>query len=497
MTAEPSIGHQIRNLGASLGSRTAITDARRTTSWRDLDALTNRLARALGEAGVSFGDLVSVALPNSIEFAETCIAIWKLGATPQPVSPDLPPPELRGVLELARCPLVVAERRADIDARRLVVPAELPLEDYSPLPLRDLISPSWKAPTSGGSTGMPKLIISTEPGRVDLSAPAPFGMPSHGCQVVPGPLYHNAPFSAAFHGLFRGNHIVLLPRFNPEATLEAIQANRADFIILVPTMMHRIARLPSEVLQSVDMSSLKMLWHMAAPCPDWLKQWWINWLGADRVFELYGGTEGQAVTAIRGDEWLLHRGSVGRPGIGEMIVLRDDGTEADVGEDGEIFMRRDAHGTETYRYRGATARRLPGGWESLGDIGRFDEDGFLYITDRRGDMIVSGGANVYPAEVENALSEHPDVASCAVVGVPDADRGRSVHAVVQLRAEVAEDVLVDFLATRIARYKIPRSFEFVSEPVRDDAGKVRRSRLVESHLGGSLNARSQPTATDR
>ena len=171
--------------------------------------------------------------------------------------------------------------------------------------------------------------------------------------------------------------------------------------------MGRIWRLPEEVRARYDVSSLKTVWHLAAPCPAWLKEEWIAWLGEDMVMELYGGTEGQARTIITGREWLAHKGSVGRvyPG-GEMKAVDAQGNDLPPGQTGEIYMRRAADVPPTYRYVGAEARTLPGGWESLGDIGWFDEDGYLYLADRRTDMILVGGANVYPAEVEAAIDEH-------------------------------------------------------------------------------------------
>jgi bile acid-coenzyme A ligase len=197
---------------------------------------------------------------------------------------------------------------------------------------------------------------------------------------------------------------------------------------------------------------------------------------------LYAGTEAQAVTIIRGDEWLEHRGSVGRVSSGQMQVLHPEThEELPAGEMGEVFMR--TTGAPTYRYLGADAFRIADGWESLGDMGWFDADGYLYLGDRKGDMILSGGANIYPAETESALGEHPAVVSSAVIGLPDEDLGQVVHAVVQVDpavglAGIDEDELRRFLSERIVRYKVPRSFEFTLDVVRDDAGKVRRSALA-------------------
>jgi bile acid-coenzyme A ligase len=221
--------------------------------------------------------------------------------------------------------------------------------------------------------------------------------------------------------------------------------------------------------------------HLGAPCPEWLKQAWIDWLGPDRILEVYAATEVQALTVIDGREWLRHRGSVGRPVMGEIRVLDSDGGQAPPGTVGEIWMRRGTGQPPPYRYIGATARTRPDGWESVGDMGRLDDEGYLYLADRQADMILVGGSNVYPAEVEAALEAHPAVLSACVVGVPDEDLGAVPHAVVQLAGEFSEEALVAHLRTRLASYKLPRSFQRVDVPLRDEAGKVRRSAWRTTH----------------
>lgn len=300
--------------------------------------------------------------------------------------------------------------------------------------------------------------------------------------LIPAPLYHNAPFGMMMTGTAMGCHVVLTPRFDPEGTLAEIERRGATWLYLVPTMMTRIWRLPAEVRGRYDVSRVETLWHMAAPCPPWLKEAFIHWFTGGEVMELYAGTEAQAVTIITGSEWLTHRGSVGRVAFGEMKVFGEDGRELPPGEVGEIYMRRAEGLPETYRYVGAQAKTLPGGWESLGDLGRFDEEGYLYLADRRTDMILVGGSNVYPAEIEAALEEHPAVQSCAVIGLPDEDLGASIHAIVNAHGEVTADDLRAHLSSRLVTYKQPRSYEFVDEPVRDDAGKVRRTALRDARI---------------
>lgn len=439
------------------------------------------MARELLSLGVDHGDFVTVALPNSVEWFVAYVACWNVGAIPQPVSAKLPARELAAIVELANPKVVIGAPGAAAD----LLPAtttHLPIghvsnSDFADTPLPDATSPAWKAPTSGGSTGRPKLIVSGDPAVYDTEVARPLGLTEDGCLVMPGPLYHNGPGVWACQAFLAGNHVVLLPRFDAEQTLAAIEQYRCDVTYMVPTMMKRVLRLDDEVRLGFDLSSLRVLWHLAEPCPAWLKEAFIEWLGAERIFELYAGTEAQAVTIITGSEWLEHRGSVGRVTSGEMKICDEDGNGLPTGEKGEVWMRSTRE-APTYTYLGADAKTLDGGWESLGDIGWFDDDGYLYLGDRVADMILSGGANIYPAEVEAAMNEHALVHSCAVIGLPHDDRGNDVHAIVQAdESEVSQPELLEFLAERLAVYKLPRTVEYVSNPLRDDAGKVRRSAL--------------------
>ncbi len=477
-----SIGARLKEIAAEKPDAPAITSQDVTLTWVELHLRTNRMARGLVAKGVKFGDFVTIALPNGIEFVETCYACWKIGAVPQPVSSRLPASELAAIVELAEAPIVVSD--APMAAPRPVVSsADLLAASADESDLPDAVSPSWKAPTSGGSTGRPKLIVSGTAGLTPKGgASASFWRhTADTVALMPGPLYHNGPFSNVFAALNAGGHVIVMPKFDAEATLRDVERHRANWIYLVPTMMSRIWRLPNR--EQYDVSSLKTVWHLAAPCPPLLKEQWIGWLGADAIWELYGGTEAQAATIISGPEWLSHRGSVGRvaPG-GEMQAFDADGHPLPPGETGEIYMRREAHLPPTYRYVGAEARTLPGGWESIGDIGRFDADGYLYLADRRTDMILVGGANIYPAEIEAALDEHPLVASSAVIGLPHEELGNLVHAIVQPRPGLDLEDLKRHLAERLVIYKQPRTFELVAENVRDDAGKVRRTALRDERV---------------
>ena len=478
-----SLGARLSQLAAQRPHRPAVSDQVRTVTWEDLDRRTNRLARGLEAAGVRAGDLVTVGLPNSVDFIEACFGLWKAGATPQPISFRLPAHEAEAVMDLAQTPILIASDTIESARSRYDVPSLLALSDDDS-PVEDRIAPYYKAPTSGGSTGRPKLILSGGPG---VFTPSPDGIGAYrttgdDVMIMPGPLYHNGPFTSSFGGLQQGAHLVVLPRFDAEETLKAVDRHKGTWIYLVPTMMGRIWRLPDEVKARYDLSSLKTAWHLAAPCPPWLKEAWIDWLGPEVIMELYAGTEALAVTIITGTEWLEHRGSVGKVSVGEMAAFDAAGARLPAGEIGEIYMRRPEGTPPSYHYRGATARTLPGGWESLGDIGSFDEEGYLYLADRRADMILVGGSNVYPAEIEAALDEHPLVQSSAAIGLPDEDLGNRVHAIVQPRPGLTEEALREHVRTRLVSYKQPRTYEFVQENIRDDAGKVRRTQLRAERL---------------
>jgi bile acid-coenzyme A ligase len=429
------------------------------------------------ELGVHEGDLVTLALPNGIEFAESVFAIWKLGATPAPISPALPDRERNAIIALADPALVVGVPDGTDGGRAYLPEGFQPSADIEDTPiLPHRVSPSWKAPASGGSTGTPKVIVSTQSSDFSLEAGRAMGMRDGGVVLVPGPLYHNAPFGMLAAAIAAGSHVVLLRRFEAVAALDAIGRYQVDQTTLVPTMMLRMWRALQENPDRFDITSLRTVWHMAASCPPWLKEAWIKLIGPENLFEMYGSTEGQARTIITGTEWLEHRGSVGKPNRGEIRILDDDGRELPPGEVGEIFLRPPQGSPPTYRYIGALPT-VRGGWESLGDLGWMDGEGYLYISDRRTDMIVTGGANVYPAEVEAAIVEHPAVDSAVVVGIPDEDLGRVVHAVVQTGKALDVGELRDFISQRLVRYKVPRTFRFVNHSLRDDAGKVRRSAI--------------------
>jgi bile acid-coenzyme A ligase len=483
MAAPISYPAQLAALATADPDRCMITCGDERATRVEFDAASNRLARDLRSRGVGEGDMVTVALPNSVSWFVAVAASWKLGAIPQPVSARLPHRELEAIVDLADSRVILGADPGTFGTRTCLPVGHRADPSISDARLPDAVSPAWKAPTSGGSTGRPKLIVSGDAATLDPAAPSLLGFGPDGCLVMPGPLHHNGPIVWACGALLSGSHVVVLPRFDAEATLAAIEMHRADVVYLVPTMMRRIWRLPTDVRLGYDLSSLRVVWHLAEPCPPWLKEAWIDWLGPERIVELYGGTEAQTATVITGNDWLEHRGSVGRPAEGTVQIADADGNELPAGAEGEVWLRSVGRTTPSYRYLGARARARDGGWESLGDVGWLDADGYLYLGDRLTDMILSGGANIYPAEVESALQEHPEVRSCAVIGLPDDDLGQVVHAIVEPENDdVDVPELVAFLGERLVRYKVPRTVELVHEPLRDDAGKVRRSALRAARL---------------
>lgn len=472
----PTIGTQISQLAALAPDEPAVSCDGHTITRAELDRSTNRLARAYAERGVGLGDYVTIVLPNSVEWIQAAVACWKLGAVPQPLSPRLPEAEFEGLLGLRRSALLVGRDHPGTPS----VPAGF-VPETSDAALPEAVSPCWKSMASGGSTGRPKLIEAGGDSRVPPAIGYPLGMQEGDTTLVPVPLTHNTGFTTALIALIMRQHLVLMSRFDPHEFLATIGRHRVSFLVTVPTIMQRLLPVYRADPGSYDLSSLRRLWHLAAPCPPAVKQAWIDLIGPEKVWELYGGTELQALTFISGDQWLTHPGSVGQVVSGEMKVLDDDGNECPPGVVGEIYMRPNPGSAPTYRYIGSTAKSRDG-WDSLGDLGYFDADGFLYLSDRRVDMFTVGGRNVYPAEIENALSAHPEVLSCLVVGVPDGDLGQVPYALVHTASGSTLDAAAvhSFVADRLAAYKVPRIVEFVDAPLRDDAGKARRTAVRDT-----------------
>lgn len=465
----------------------AFTFAGDTLTFAEMDAAANRMARALSARGVGAGDTVILSMGNRPAYPQAIYALWKLGATPAPISQRLTPTEFGQLVALARPRMIVGTAdKACGETPLFDVDLPLPegLDDH-PLPVA--ISSPGKILGSGGSTGRPKLIVDPKDSRWGADKAVPY-RPAGSTILNAGPIYHTAPFAFTVVALAEGCHVVCMERFDAVEWLRLAERHRATFATMVPTMMSRVAKLDPAVSQAADLSAFQVIMHSSAPCPEEVKRWWLARVAPRVLHEVYGGTERMGATLINGEEWLAHPGSVGRAVGGDAIVIMgDDGVPLPPGEIGEIFFRRAAGPGTGYRYIGAESR-IRGDLDGMGDMGWIDADGYLYIADRRTDMILVGGVNVYPAEVEAAIEQLPDVLCAAVIGLPDADIGNRVHAIVELapdRTAPAAEAALAFIAPAIeslAPFKRPRSVEFTHERLRDDAGKVRRGALRAARM---------------
>jgi bile acid-coenzyme A ligase len=457
----------------------AISYPGETLSWAELDARSAAAARRLIALGVEPDDFVAIALPNGVDHHVSAFAAWRAGATPCILPKKLPGRELAQIVELAAPRVLIRDGGEPVDGVTQIAPGG---DDSTVALPPDLAAAQWKAVASGGSTGRPKLIVDHGPARYDerlQGMNALLGMPRGGAMLNPGPLYHNAPFLFTSLALLAGTRVVGMNRFDPEEALRLVERERVEWMCLVPTMMHRIWSLPPDVRARYDLSSLRMVVHLGAPCPPWLKRAWIDWLGPERILEVYAGTEGAAIL-ITGEEWLLKPGSVGKAPPEVLSVRDEDGNLCPPGVVGEIFFAPET--ATRFHYVGADPRLDGEGRMSLGDLGYVDEDGYLFLSDRRTDLILRGGANIYPAEVEAALIEHPAIRDAVVLGLPCDDYGARVHAVIQLAAELPLEEIHAFVRTRLAGYKCPESYELVDAALRDEAGKVRRAALRDERL---------------
>ncbi len=476
---------RIRVLGRERRDAVAVTfvdqhGTKRPLTWGHLDRRSNQLGRAMAARGVGLGDRIGLELPNSVEMVEAVLAAWKVGASPVPVRWDLPDWERGRVADVLGAALMVGTDGPDLFAEASALSDD-------PLPL--VVSPSVSGICSSGSTGTPKIIMDHTPAVLTAMNAQPFPT-AWGVDVgpqrilIPTALYHTNGF-AQFTYLLVGDSLTLMVKFDAALAVDLIEQERITAFTATPTMLARMARLPD--IERRDLSSLVWVQQGAASFPPALVRTWIDLIGGERLYMCYGMTERLGLTAIRGDEWLDHPGSIGRGFRGtELRILDEQQREVPVGEVGEIYLRSPSTGK--YGYLGSS-RALPmtaDGFATTGDLGRLDDEGYLYIADRRVDMIVSGGANVFPAEVEAALSEHPDVADVVVIGLPDPEWGHRVHAIVEREGSeppVAEEDIRRFAKERLAPYKVPKSVEFVDAIPRSAATKVNRAKLVAERVG--------------
>lgn len=450
-------------------------------TWQGLEEGANRWGRALQAAGAGTGDRVALAVPNSVDLVLAALGTWKAGAVPVPVRWDLPDWERDRVLAVVDAKVVVDD--AGLDELR----GRAAGQDGGPVP--EVVSPQLNGICSSGSTGTPKVIMSERPAMWTPSLSEPFlsnWEPVERPQVilVMAPMYHTNGFTT-LNFLLGGDRLVVLEKFDARLALDVIERHRVTNFTATPTMLQRIAQV-DDVGQR-DLSSVRWILQGAAVMPPNLLRTWFDLLAPEKVVMSYGMTEQLGLAALRGDEWLAHPGSVGRGFRDtEIRILDEDGQDLPPGELGQIYLRSPMTGAYTYRGGAALLPTTPDGFGTAGDIGRLDEDGYLYVIDRRDDLIVTGGANVFPAEVESALADHPGIADVVVIGLRDEQWGRRVHAVVEPAdpgSPVSEAEVIAFARSRLAAYKVPKTVELVDRVPRSAATKVSRSAMVQARGG--------------
>jgi long-chain acyl-CoA synthetase len=496
----------------------------RTASIESVQIRAARAASGLEALGIGPSDTVALFLRNDIAFFEAAGAAALIGAYAVPINWHLAPEEAAYIL--SDCQARVLVIHADMLPRLedsvpsgitiLVVetPPELAvaynvdedacgvpsgfvdwsrwLQSFPPAQPRALPSPGAMIYTSG-TTGRPKGVRRlpvSEDQMALLYAPilAAFGIRPGMRTIIPAPMYHSAPNTYGALAVRAGaDAIVLMPRFEPEELLALIEKHRITHIQTVPTMFVRLLKLPAEIRARYDVSSLEFVVHAAAPCPAEVKAAMIEWWGPV-INEYYGSTEIGTVVFCSAPEWLAHRGTVGRalPGV-QLRVLDENGDDAPTGVPGDVYARIVA-GTD-FTYHGDDAKRRAAerhGLISVGDIGYLDGEGFLYLCDRRNDMVISGGVNIYPAEIEAALITMPEIADCAVFGIPDEEMGEALCACIQPAFEAPQDetAIRAHLRLHIAGYKVPKRIVFLQELPREDSGKIFKRKLRAPYWEG-------------
>ena len=493
-------------------------------------ALQDRAARAatgLASLGVRSGDLIALYLRNDLPFFEASFAAGLLGAYPTPVNWHYAEAEAQYLFENSGAAAIIIH--ADLIAGvRAVLPPGVPVLvvatppeiaqaygiDQAPVPEGMIDWSTWlggftpiavpvaDAPGTiiytSGTTGHPKGVRRRPPTPEQAAESSKILMrvfgatdyltrPEQVITVVTGPMYHSAPNAYGMVAARLGGTVILQARFDPEELLVLIDRHKVTHLHMVPIMFSRLLKLPDEVKRRYDLSSLKFVVHAAAPCPPPVKRAMIEWWGPV-INEYYGSTETGAVVLCSSDEWLAHPGTVGRamPET-QVLVIDTEGRPLPTGEVGEVVAR--AHGIADFTYHGDDAKRRSSekaGLIAPGDIGYFDADGFLYLCDRIKDMIISGGANIYPAEIEAELHKMPGVADCGVFGIPDEEFGEAVCAVVQPSpgADLTQAEVRAFLRERMAGYKVPKRVDFHAELPREDSGKIFKRKLREPFWEG-------------
>jgi acyl-CoA synthetase (AMP-forming)/AMP-acid ligase II len=487
-------------------------------SYAELDRYANRVAHLFRDAGLQAGDHIALCLENRLEFLALVWGAHYAGLFYTAISSRLTTAEIAYIVaDCGARAYLTSPAKADQAAELLEqMPAvELrlsvggPLDGYESLEARLAAQPTGPIadPTEGqdmlyssGTTGRPKGVKVPLPNK-PLGSPdnlfmlvaGLFGASADSVYLSPAPLYHAAPLRFCRTLQRLGGTVVVMEHFDPLAMLTAIERHRVTFTQVVPTMFVRLLKLAPEERARFDVSSLESVVHAAAPCPVPVKEQMIEWWGPI-IHEYYAGTEGNGFCYVGSADWLEHKGTVGRPILGTLHIVDEDGVEVPAGEVGTVYFESDA----TFEYHNdpekTASSRLANGWSTLGDMGKVDEDGYLYLTDRKAYMIISGGVNIYPQEAENVLTMHPAVLDVAVFGVPDDEMGESVKAVVQpVDLDAAgpdlEQALIAYCRTHLAGYKCPRSIDFRAELPRHPTGKLYKRLLRDEYWAGHGESR--------
>lgn len=484
-----------------------------TVTYRQLDDRSNQLAQLLRQRGLGPGDVIAIFMENNARYLEMCWAAQRSGLYYTAISSRLTAPEVayiakdcgaRAFLTCRALAEVAAEVLPQVAAAgvRLMVGGAAPgFEPYEEVvgaqPAQPLAEQTEGADMlySSGTTGRPKgvkVALRQEPlgtsGALLMLVQGLYGLTQDSVYLSPAPQYHSAPLRFCMAALRTGATLVIMEHFDPEAFLALVERHRVTHTQVVPTMLVRMLKLAPEVRGRYDMSSLQCCVHAAAPCPVPVKHEMIQWWGPV-LQEYYAGTEGNGFVAIDSEQWLAHPGSVGRPLVGQIHITDDEGTELTPGEPGTIWFE----GGGSFEYHNDPAKtaasRDPRGWSTLGDVGYVDEEGWLYLTDRKAFMIISGGVNIYPQEAENVLVTHPKVADVAVFGVPNEEMGEEVKAVVQpmdmaQAGPELEAELLAFCRSQLAHLKCPRSIDFDAELPRHPTGKLYKRLLKDRYWTG-------------
>jgi long-chain acyl-CoA synthetase len=475
-------------------------------TFGELTERSRRDARFMRDSGAGHGDTVAFLLENHVRLLELAWAAQRAGLRYTAISSRLTVDEVAYILSDSAAKVLFASpaTMAVAQAASAVTVVDVDTDfasAFEPLPLDDEAE-GVEFLYSSGTTGRPKAIkselplhpLGTPPAIVPLFERL-YGFGEDTVYLSPAPLYHSAPlrFNMVVHRL--GGTTIVMERFDALELLELIERHRVTHIQMVPTMFVRLLRLSDEERARFDLSSLRVIVHAAAPCPVEIKARMIDWLGPI-VHEYYSSTEVHLLTAIDATDWLAHRGSVGRALLGVPHILDDDGLELEPGRPGTVWSE-DGPKFEYHNDPSKTAgSRNDRGWTTVGDIGYLDADGYLYLTDRTADMIISGGVNVYPQEAENVLIEHELVADAAVFGIPHEELGEEVKAVVQLVAldrpeDEIEAELLAFCHARLAKYKCPRTIDFALELPRHATGKLYK-RVLRDQYAAAASERATP-----